>query len=170
VENSPGSQHSISSAANFGESGTNSSHANKGNSRNLDLNSNVISTVTSVSESRNGALTSLSFLLACNVVYMYFLDWNILTLSIRAFQLFCVYKGRRNDLFLRKLIFYVIVVFANLPVLMVHLFYKGIQPLILVFVGDIISAAPHTVLVNDALIIALESLIILHAHLLRTDG
>jgi hypothetical protein len=32
-------------------------------------------------------LTSLNFLLACNTIHMYFLDWNVITLFLRSLQL-----------------------------------------------------------------------------------
>eukprot|EP01117_Protostelium_nocturnum_P002460 TRINITY_DN13152_c0_g1_i1.p1 TRINITY_DN13152_c0_g1~~TRINITY_DN13152_c0_g1_i1.p1 ORF type:complete len:128 (+),score=11.04 TRINITY_DN13152_c0_g1_i1:55-438(+) len=113
-------------------------------------------------DSRAAAVQSLMFLLSCNVIHMYFLDWNFVTLTTRSIQLFCVYKVRKQNEFARKIIFIMIVIGSNLPILVTHMFYRGVQPFILMFVGQVVISRVPTILFNDLIIILLESVIVYH--------
>ncbi|PRP85475.1 hypothetical protein PROFUN_06844 [Planoprotostelium fungivorum] len=112
-------------------------------------------------QERKQALSSLLFILSCNVIYVYFLDWNFTTLVIRSVQLFCVYQVRPLDDFTRNLFMFVVMV-SNVPVLLIHCIVEGTQPLILMFVGQIVLSRVFTLLFNDLIIIGLQTIILLH--------
>jgi hypothetical protein len=77
-----------------------------------------------------------------------------------------------------KAIFYTMVVICNIPVIMVHLFYRGcfpigfidklgVQPLLLNFVGNVQISHRLTLLLNDIIVIGLETCVILHQQFLQ---
>jgi len=130
--------------------------------------SEVHSVSSTGSHSRDVFLSNLAFLLFFNVISMYFLDWNILILTIRTLQLFLVsHAWKRNNPLLSKVIFYAFVVLSNALVLLVHLFYQGVQPLTLVFVGDPVVGHWLLLLATDLLIVILQSVILLNDDLLK---
>jgi len=134
-----------------------------------------------IEDTRSKFINSLSYILGCNVLYMYFLDWNIFTLLIRGLQLFCAYRGskpeeseisnRRNSQSVQRILFVFIVIISNLPVLLLHLTSRKIQPISLNFIGTNdetqLMASPYTLLLGDLFVMIIQSLLILHRSWLK---
>mmetsp|Transcript_22665 Transcript_22665/g.31557 ORF Transcript_22665/g.31557 Transcript_22665/m.31557 type:complete len:162 (-) Transcript_22665:71-556(-) len=120
--------------------------------------------------SRTQFLNGIAFNLAYHSIFLYFLDWSFLCLLIRGIQLFCVYKGssKNSNYVTQRALFISTVLFANFPVLLMHLLYKGSHPIILVFVGNQIGntgglfASPLSLLFHDFIVIGLQTLLILN--------
>jgi len=127
-------------------------------------------------EGRSLFLNSLHYIIACQIIYMYFLDFNLITLFLHLIQLLVIYHGSRHNSSRRgvsnfqKSIFICIVIFSNLPVIILHIFSETTSPIVLTFVSssrELTRAALYTLLYNDALIIMLESFMVLHRRLLE---
>jgi len=129
-----------------------------------------------VDEGRSSFLAQLHYVTACQIVYMYFLDFNLVTLLLHFVQLLVIYHGskhhssRQGVTSFQKSIFVCIVLFSNLPVILLHIFYQKTSPIVLTFVGTSELAQLHTLLVNDLVIILLESCMVLHRKLILVCG
>jgi len=129
-------------------------------------------------ESRKKILSALNYVLSCNVIYMYFLDWNVFTLLLRALQLFCVYKGGKilvrgragleGTSIVQKAIFLAVVILSNLPILLAHIFYGGVKPIILTFIGPshVYAEPPLVLFLHDLFVMVLQTCMILNRQLL----
>jgi len=127
-------------------------------------------------EGRTFFLAQLHYVTACQIIYMYFLDFNLVTLLLHFVQLLVIYHGskhhtpRQGVTSFQKSIFVCIVLFSNLPVILLHIFYQKTSLITLNFVGTTELAQLQTLLMNDLLIILLESCMVLHRKLILVCG
>jgi len=123
-------------------------------------------------DSRLAFLNSLNFIIACQIVYMYFLDFNMITLLLHVIQMLIIYHGckhnpsQRGVTSFQRNLFVCVVIFSNIPVILFHVFYENVSPIVLTFIG---SEELHgsRLLLNDAIVMILESFMILNQYFLE---
>eukprot|EP01098_Paradermamoeba_levis_P016304 TRINITY_DN8738_c0_g1_i1.p1 TRINITY_DN8738_c0_g1~~TRINITY_DN8738_c0_g1_i1.p1 ORF type:complete len:189 (+),score=25.03 TRINITY_DN8738_c0_g1_i1:303-869(+) len=117
-------------------------------------------------ESESHFSFSLFFLLGLEIVYMYYLDWNSLTLLWRLLQFIIIYHATRRGIFKNSLS--LLVIFSNIPVIILHLFSQSLHLITLNFIGEVQLASIPKLLCNDFFIILIE-LVICKTQIIRRD-
>lgn len=124
-------------------------------------------------DSRASFLSALFYVLCCNVIYMYFLDWNSSTLLIRALQLLLLYKyaqWSQSGASPRGSAFLYAILFSNIPILLIHALYRNPRPFLLTFMGQPRLASYGMIFLHDAFIIIMEYIIISHRKIRVSTG